>query len=309
MRALALTIDLDSPTEYAALHGVALAAEDPHLMYRGPLDRFVALCRALGAPGTIFAIARDVCGPAAEKLRSLDAEGFEIACHSFAHDYQLTRRGPGQIVRDVRLAKSAFEKELGFVPLGFRAPGHHLSAALLDELEGQGFTYDSSVMPSPGYWLAKAAVLASYRLRGRGSASLLGSPRHTLAPRRPYHPGRDPYERGERRLVELPITVATTLRLPFTGASIVLAPQALRTAMVRSLESEPLLVVNLHGMDLLDAEVDGLPHELARFQPELRLPVSQRDAILRGALATLASGRELVTCALLARELTPGTRR
>jgi peptidoglycan/xylan/chitin deacetylase (PgdA/CDA1 family) len=249
MRALAITVDVDSPTEYAALHGVALAAEDPHLMYRAPLDRFASLCRAVGGPGTVFAIARDVSGIAAEKLRRLDADGFEIGCHSFAHDYRLTERVDGEVARDLRRAKGIFEQELGILPLGFRAPGHHLSPAIFDELEELGFVYDSSVLPSPVYWAAKAAVLASYRARGRASVSLLGSPRGTLAPRRPYRPGHDPYTRGARRLLELPITVATPLRLPITGAALLLAPALVRRALLYALSREPIVIVNLHAME------------------------------------------------------------
>jgi peptidoglycan-N-acetylglucosamine deacetylase len=302
VRALAVTIDLDSPTEYAGLHGVAIPAEDPHLPYRGPLDRFAALCRSLGGTGTAFAIARDVAGIAAEKLRTLDSEGFEIGCHSFAHDYRLTERVDGEIARDLRRAKKVFEDELGMQPLGFRAPGYHVSNVIFDELEELGFTYDSSVFPSPAYWLLKAAVLTSYRARGRSSVSLLGSPRGTFAPRQPYRPGRDPYERGSRRLVELPITVATPLRLPVTGASLLLTPAPVRALLLRALASEEVVVVNLHAMELIDPESDGLPQELVRFQPELQRPLAEREAALREILGTLAKGRRVITCGEIARD-------
>ena len=114
VRALVLSIDLDSPTEYAAIHGVRLEEQDPHLMYRGPLRRFTKLCRDLGGRGTVFAVSRDVCGPAAEKLARLSEEGFDIGSHSHQHDYRLSRRQAGRIAMDLKRSMMTFKKECGF---------------------------------------------------------------------------------------------------------------------------------------------------------------------------------------------------
>ena len=40
MKAITITLDMDSITEYAQHYGVPLEAEDPLLMYREPLERF-----------------------------------------------------------------------------------------------------------------------------------------------------------------------------------------------------------------------------------------------------------------------------
>lgn len=300
MRALALTLDLDGPAEYAALHDVPTDNVDPLVMYGAPLDRFVALCKTLGGTGTLFVIGRDARNEAAARLRDVAREGFEIACHSAAHDYQLSRRAPEIIRDDLRRAREQIESAVGLTPGGFRAPGYHLSPALLDALEACDFDYDSSVMPSPPYYVAKAAVLAAYRLARRSTVSLLGSPRLAFAPRRPYRPGSDPYAEGNRSIVELPIAVSMQIGLPVTGASLVMAPPWLRRRMVKSLAGEDLVVINLHAMDFADPEGARLPSMLERRQPELRIPIDERDAILRGTLAVAASGRRMVTCAEIA---------
>ncbi|MEE8408382.1 MAG: polysaccharide deacetylase family protein [Myxococcota bacterium] len=300
MRALALTLDLDGPAEYAALHDVSTDNVDPLVMYRAPLDRFVALCKTLGGTGTLFVVGRDARDEAAARLREVAAEGFEIACHSAAHDYRLSRRTPEVIRNDLSRAREQLEMAVGSVPRGFRAPGYHLSPALLDALEACGFAYDSSVMPSPPYYVAKAAVLAAYRLARRSTASLLGSPRLVLAPRGPYRPGDDPYATGNRSIVELPIAVSMRLGLPVTGTSLVMAPVWLQRRMLASLVDQDVVVINLHAMDFSDPEGECLPSALERRQPELRIPVAERDATLRGALAVVGSGRRLMTCAEIA---------
>lgn len=303
MRALLLSIDLDSPTEYAAIHGVSLPAEDPHLMYRGPLDRFVDLCQSLGGPGTIFAIARDICGPAAARLKALDKEGYEIACHSHDHDYGLSTRQPGYILNDLRRAKHVFREQLGLNPLGFRAPGYALSPALMDEIEGQGFLYDSSVLPSPPYYLAKLAVLAGYRLRRRPSRAIVGSSLALSAPQTPYRPGSDPHTKGSRKVVELPISTATAWRLPCTGAAWIRSPGWLRRRMLRSLARQDVVVLNLHGMDLLDPTQDSLPPSLARYQPELRVSLQDRLNALTELGRALTQDRPVMVGAEIARRV------
>src|SRR5690606_5010363 len=110
---------------------------------------------------------------------------------------------------------------------------------------------------------------------------------------------------GKGAVLELPIAVATPLRLPLTGASLVLAPPLLRRAMLRSLEALDVVVINLHAMDLAEAEL--VPAPIRDRQPELRLPVRERLAILREAFAALAAGRTVATCEAVARAVTRTT--
>lgn len=303
-RALVVSIDMDAPREYARLHDLALGDHDPLLMYRAPLERFAALCADLGATGTVFAVGRDVEAGADVALAPLVRRGFEVASHSYSHDYALSRLPAARAHDDVARSVAIIEARVGVRPRGFRAPGYHLSAAVLDALERAGLVYDSSVFPCPAYYAAKALVLAAYRLRARRSAAILSSPRLLLAPTRPYRPARDPYRRGHRGLWELPVSVAGAAKLPTTGAALLLAPEALRAGIVSALERQEIVVLNLHAMDLVDAVRDGLPRAVAERQPELRQSVTQRLDVLRTLLQRLASGRDGLTCAQLAERLT-----
>lgn len=296
---LVLSLDLDGPAEYAALHGVDVSGEgvDTQLMYAAPLRRFVDLCHRAGAPGTVFVIGRDLNAHTAAILKPLAADGFEIGCHSHQHHYQLSRLSVADTAHDIGTAVTAQQHWLGSAPAGFRAPGYHLSTALFDALETLGFAYDSSVLASLPYYAAKAAVVAWYRLRGRPSATLLGSPGPNLAPTAPYRPGRNPYRRGGRALMELPLAVATPLRLPITGASWPLAPAPLRRLMLADLRRQRCIVLNMHGMDLIDANADGLPAALTARQPELRLPLDVRLRRLHNLVGDLARSHKACTAA------------
>jgi hypothetical protein len=301
VRAFALTIDVDGLSEYAGLHGIAASTTDPLLMYEAPLARFVRLCDSLGATATIFAIGRDVVAGADVQLRPLLARGFEIATHSYAHDYAMSLRTVPVVVDDIARARDAIATRLGKAPVGFRAPGYLCSTAMLDALEALEFTYDSSVLPSPSYYAAKLAVISAYKLMGKDPASKIGSPQITTAPTRPYRPGANPYKKGTRNIIELPISVATLVGLPLTTAAIALAPKPLRALMARAVRYRDIIVVNAHAIDFADAVNDGIPPEIVSKQPELKIPVETRIERIRETLVTLLEDRPAMTCAAIAR--------
>jgi hypothetical protein len=112
---------------------------------------------------------------------------------------------------------------------------------------------------------------------GRSSAAVLDRPRVLAAPRRPYAPREDePYARGTVPLLELPVTTGV-LGFPLTGTFVATLPGwAIRT-LAAGTARLPLLNLELHGLDLLDAS-DTSP-ELAARQRDLRVPA--RDKLAR----------------------------
>jgi hypothetical protein len=58
----------------------------------------------------------------------------------------------------------------------------------------------------------------------------------------------------------------------------------------------------LHGIDLLD-ERDGIPAELVRRQPDLRVPVARKRARIREVFSRLKDDYEVVTLAEATRRL------
>ena len=300
---LCLSLDIDSISEYAAIHGIQLDAEDPLFMYRWPLRRFVDLCEDLSVPGTLFVVTRDVTATAQDTLGHLAQQGFELASHSHIHDYRMSERKSGSIFNELRHSLQVIERKTGAVPVGFRAPGYTMSCTLADELEALGLSYSSSILPSPPYFAAKLAVLSTYWLSQRRSTARMGSPKLALAPTQPFRPGKNPHEPGDRSYVELPVAVAPPLRLPVVGAALLLAPQWLRHHMLRALEDMEVVVVNFHTMDFVDLEEAPLPAAIAARQPEIRRPIAEREKILRQWLRELARTRAGSTCATVAQSV------
>src|SRR5690606_5154912 len=145
--------------------------------------------------------------------------GHELGNHTFDHHYDLSRRGDAEIRSQIERASDAIAARAGQRPSGFRAPGYTMSDAVYRALASTGMAYSSSVVPCPWYYAAKVAVIAAYRLRGKASSSIVGSPRVLSAPRVPYRAG-EPYPRAGAGVLELPIQVTPALRLPFIGTSL-----------------------------------------------------------------------------------------
>jgi len=305
-RLAAVSVDLDEVPCYTAIHGLEPPDDEAaHAIYRRATPRLVALFADEGIDATFFAIGRDLADPAAAAtLRELSEAGHEIANHSLDHLYDLTRRDPATIHEQVAGGADAIERATGVRPQGFRAPGYTITDAVFDALAHAGVTYDSSVFPCPAYYTAKAAAIGAIRLRGRRSHSVVDDPRVLLAPADPYRVGR-PYWRRDGGLVELPIGVTRDLtgRLPYIGTSVVLAGERGARALTRLIAGRPLVNLELHGIDLADAEEDGLDW-LAPHQPDLRRTAREKEAALRAALATLrAAGYRFVSLAEAARLL------
>jgi peptidoglycan-N-acetylglucosamine deacetylase len=279
-----VSVDLDGLGCYAAIHGLSLRLDGPaqRAVPEVAVQRFCELFEALGVRATFFVIGRDA-GIAPARLRAAALAGHEIASHSYAHDYALSRRTREEIAQDLALAERAIEDACGNRPRGFRAPGYTLSSELLDAVRERAYAYDSSLLPSPPYYAAKAAALAVYALRGRRSESILGGLRQLFAPRGPHR------RRGVR---ELPVATLPGLRAPVIGTTVLPFPWLARRAFAGG-----HLNLELHGIDALDAT--DVPGEIAAAQPGLRMRAAEKLRRLRGLLKTLPGDHRTLEAAAI----------
>lgn len=291
---VSVSVDLDPLSCYFRIH--ALPGSPPEdvrfAILRQALPRFAALFARHGVRATFFVVGSDLEEDAEGRrlLAELAGAGHELANHSFSHPYDLTRLPPARIAEEIDRAHQAISACSGAPPVGFRAPGYETTAEVIDLLCTRGYRYDSSTFPSVPYFLAKAAVMGLLRVTGRPSGSILGSPTVLLAPRTPYRPASGAaYRRGDRPIVELPMAVTRRLRLPVIGTSLITFPEWLRHHMVAHVLGEPFVNLELHGIDLADAEADRLPPALVARQPDLRRTITQKlgalDTTLRQARA------------------------
>ncbi|HEY1098032.1 MAG TPA: polysaccharide deacetylase family protein [Myxococcota bacterium] len=276
-----ITIDLDGAWCYRAIHGHAhddnrSAVDDPLLLEAVP--RFLDVCADLDVKSTIFVVAADLRSDRyAQLIAAASAAGHDVMSHSFAHRYDLSRRPFVDIVADLRRAHAAIVDVTGVAPQGFRAPGYNLSPALLRAVAAVGHTWSSSVLPSPAYWAARAAIKAKTRLSRRRSASLLGN-LHA------FSPWWFSSSSAALNVTEHPITTAATL--PWTGTTLALASDRLAATMTTAAlltTSADDLVFELHAADFAHGAL--LPAD----QPDAHVPLADK---LRRITTTMRAVRD-----------------
>ncbi len=306
LRLAALSVDLDEVDCYTAIHGLpAPGLEAAHAVYRKALPRFERLFEQMGVAATFFAVGRHLRDTAsAEILSRLHGARHEIGNHTANHFYDFTRRGAQTARSEIAQGGAAIAELTGVSPVGFRAPGYTITDAVLDLLTEQGYLYDSSVFPCPAYYSAKTLAIAALRIRGRHSASILDTPLVLTAPGDPYRTGR-PYWRRGQGILELPIGVTRwpAPGLPYLGTTVVLYGRRMSETLTRLMLGRPLVNLELHGIELADAEQDGLDF-LLPHRPDLRRPLAARRQALSAAIDILRqAGYTFVTLQQAARAL------
>ncbi|MBN2494927.1 MAG: polysaccharide deacetylase family protein [Deltaproteobacteria bacterium] len=299
---LCVSIDLDPLRCYRELYGLPPAepaGSDP--VYGIAVERFCDWLAELGAPGTIFAVGEALAAPdAAASIRAAAARGIEIANHSQSHRYDLSRLADAEMQAEIALGADAIERACGTRPRGFRAPGYLLGDRVLAAAEAAGARYDASALPSPAYQAVKLAAVGLLALAGRGSAAIAGDPREALGPRAPYRPDRRrPWRRGAAGLLELP--VSTALGLPLTGGLLALAGRRAAAALGRLLSRRAFVQLELHGVDLLDIETDGLDPALG-VQRDLRIGHREKRACLSAFVEPVLARHEPLSLAAAERQ-------
>lgn len=320
MRTCAISIDLDPIGCYYRIHGLG---EPPpgleHVILERALPRAANLFAQRGLHVTWFVVGRDADADAvlpdraarvanAARLRVLAEHGDELGNHSYSHPYDLARLDAAAIDDEIagcdrvlRAITASEAQPLGQAPRGFRAPGYDVSAVMLDALARRGYRYDSSVFPAPGYYAAKAAVMAALALLGRPSGAVMTDPRALAAPALPYRPAMAaPWRRGQAPLVELPVAVTPWARLPAIGTTLIVAPAPVRARLVAAMARRAFFNFELHGIDFADAELDGIPGELVARQADLRVPIAEKLARLEAVLDELGRSWRFATLAEVA---------
>ncbi len=301
MRLCAISVDLDEIPNYFAIHGLTPSEEAKTAVYDLAIDRLESFAQGAGIPLTLFAVGSDLARPeSAARLAEAHRRGHEIGNHSLDHRYDLVRLGADAMRAQVAEGAKMIERAVGQAPAGFRAPGYTITDELFDVLRELGVEYDSSVFPCPAYWVAKAAAIGMIALRGRESRSIVDKPTVLLAPTRPYFVGAPYWTRG-KGVLELPVQVTRGARLPYIGTTLTLAGPARASFLTRMCIGEPLVNLELHGIDVLDAD-DGL-EALRPHQPDVRVSRDRKMETLHAVVEVLRrAGYSFVTLREAARE-------
>jgi hypothetical protein len=212
-RQTALSLDLDNLWSYLMVHGDATWKDHPsYLELAVPL--MLELLSERDLQITFFIVGIDAEKLAhKEILASILERGHEIANHSHRHEPWLHRYDASELKRELETAHEAISVATGVEPIGFRGPGYSISSTCVGLLEGMGYAYDASTLPTFIGPLARRYYFRTANLTDEQQKEreyLFGQARDGLKPIRPYR-----WKVADGSILEIPVTTFPLLRLPF----------------------------------------------------------------------------------------------
>lgn len=278
MKIACINVDVDPIVCYYAIHGLDVSEIDEDPVYTKGLSRFAELFEKNSVKATFFVTACGFNEKNKEILKKIAEAGFEIADHSFSHNYQLTRLPKDEIYQEIRKNRDFLEEITGTACKGFRSPGYNSSEDLISVLKSACYSYDSSLFPSISYYLAKWLLINLKKLSGHNSKSIISSFADAFGRYTPEFIDKTVRDvKGEGSFVELPMTTLFPLAgIPLIGTSIITFPDFLLNLMLKVSKGRSFINIEAHGIDLCDAEESPEFAPLKGKQPDLAFSLERK---------------------------------
>ena len=238
------------------------------------IENLLAFFSCFNIRATFFFVAQDLeIKTNADIIKSVIAEGHEIASHSYSHPQGFRLLSIEEKAYELKKSKEILENISGQSVIGFRAPGWNISDDTLPILRGLGYKYDSSVFPTSISILLKALHYYAMRKRDLLTRTTLGEFYYLLSPSYPYHTDeRRLGKQGNSDFVEFPVQVAGFLRLPFFATFHLSYPSCIEMEY-KDIKNRRIINYQMHLSDFVDYTVKEFSHEVPQ-QVGSYLPVA-----------------------------------
>jgi peptidoglycan-N-acetylglucosamine deacetylase len=266
-------------------------------LFESALPRFLDLFDYYNIKATFFVVGNDLFSP--EKLTLLKEvvkRGHEIANHSMTHAEGFSFLSYKEKLDEIEAAERIIQDKLGVLTRGFRTPSNDVNSDILKILEDRGYAYDSSLIPT--YYGPLFKRLKFFSLGINRKNHYLGKFIYGFSPLKPYHPNKNKlWEKGDMKIIEIPITTMPGLRLPF-HASFTLATcqigfgSALFDLGLALLKMTPYpLNFVFHTNELSDPIAD----KKIRRQYGLKLPLKEKYKLCNHILCAIRNDYNIIT--------------
>jgi len=289
---LSIHVDCDNLFIYETEYGFPSSGLED-LLYEQALPALLEILESHGIRATFFVIGSEVARTSCKSFcRRAIANGHRIANHTFHHRADFSGLSAAEKALEIELAHAALTEACGVAPIGFRAPGYYLDAAVIRTLAANGYRYDASVLPG---W--SGLIMQAYLARAASLGKKFGRGHYLIASRKP----KTLAGRGtQQELVEFPISTFPFLRLPIHTTFVYkLGISYLKAAFAMLRHTGRHHIYLLHAIDALDyPHADGLSAAVVPLQ----WPYARRKELLHRICTLAEPFRNVLTEDLVADE-------
>jgi hypothetical protein len=209
-----ISLDLDNQWSYMKIHGDEGWDEYPSY-FNIFVPHVLDVLDELDLKITFFIVGKDTESEENRKyLRMIPERGHEAGNHSYNHESWLQTYSYEKIEKEIREAEEAIENVTGQRTTGFRGPGFSWSKDLLKVLEGRGYNFDASTLPTylgplARMYYFKKSDLSKEEKKAR--KELFGKFSEGLRKVKPYK-----WDLGNNKTItEIPVTTMPVFKIPF----------------------------------------------------------------------------------------------
>ena len=298
-----ISSDIDTLQSIYQGRGCSRPGGYSHSEFSEGLEEFGQFLESFSARATLFMVGRDFLRTSDNGIiRNQHSAGHEIANHTMTHAQGLRLLPLAEQEREIREMEELCLRVVGVRPVGFRAPGWNIDDHGAEILKKRGYLYDSSVFPTSVMPALKMMHWRSTWTRPAIERTTLGRLSYALAPRRPYRTASTRLgRRGDAALIELPVTVTPTLRLPFFATWLLATGFAHFRRAYRRIRSQfEWLQFQFHLSDFVDYGRDEYRNQVPSrgtgvYVPQaLRTPLREKRELFRRAISLIAEDYSFV---------------
>lgn len=281
-----LNIDADPVECYYETYGINKNIDEDDPLYLKAIPRCLTLLKKHNIKATFFITARSFNKSTIQMIKKIKDEGHEIASHSYSHNYKLVNKDPVKLKADIDNNESFLNAISGQKPVGFRAPGYNISSQLFKTLKENGYSYDSSSLPSPLYFLGKWIFIRIMKLIKKDPQNIIHSESNPFDSNYPYQIA-DSMKQADKKskLIEFPIS--SVLLIPFIGTSIILLPLFILNILISFLKRRTFINIELHIIDFADSNDSKLYEPILAVHPGLKYPASGKEDSISYVISSL----------------------
>ncbi len=285
-------VDIDSPVVLADFYNIPLTYDREMLetFYEKTFDRMLKTFDRHGIKATFFCVASEVEGSLKiqQVLKSAIQRGHFIANHTYSHPFGLSELPEEKIIAEIHNATRILERDLQVKIFGFRTPGYAINTKVINILEQNGITYDSSAG-----WPIFHAIFKVLRFLGSKRMKVGYGETNSYFRKYIYTPALNNWKktaRTPRKIKEYPLPSSFYILPCYSNLHLSFGLPFVKF-LLNNTRRNKLMIYLMHAIEFTSVEDDFIPPGIS-VHPHMTMRIDRKLNKINRILEHINAGRE-----------------